>query len=54
MMTAMIKVPSGQPWAEEAGTYWTGPSEGLLAEVHPLLMVLLLMLPADQRWYLLS
>jgi hypothetical protein len=54
-MTVMTKTPIGQPWADgETGTYWPSPNEVTLAEVHPLLMTALLMLPDYQVWSLCS
>jgi hypothetical protein len=54
-MTAMTKTPIGQPWADdETGTYWATPSEATLAEVHPLLMAVLLMIPSYPNWALCS
>jgi hypothetical protein len=50
----MTKTPMGQLWAEETGTYWSSPSEATLAEVHPLLMAVLLMLPDHPDWSLYS
>ncbi|MFK0335456.1 hypothetical protein ACIQUB_30545 [Rhizobium sp. NPDC090275] len=51
----MARTPIGQLRADdEIGTYWTTPSEASLAEVHPLLMAVLLMLPGRQEWSVVS
>ncbi|MDM9628472.1 hypothetical protein QTL95_21480 [Rhizobium sp. S152] len=51
----MTKTPIGQPWAnEETGTYWASPNEVTLAEVHPLLMAVLLMRLDYADWSLCS
>ncbi len=51
----MTRTPIKKPWAEdEIGTYWTTPGEASLAEAHPLLMAVLLMMPGHQEWSVLS
>jgi len=51
----MTRTPIKKPWAEDGmGTYWTTPTEASLAEVHPLLMAVLLMMPGREEWSLLS
>ena len=51
----MTRTPIKKPWAEdEIGTYWTTPREASLAEAHPPLMGVLLMMPGHQEWSVLS
>jgi len=47
----MSNMPTAKPWAEEiSGTYWTPPAQASLAEIHPLLMAVVLVIPDYQDW----
>ncbi len=51
----MPNMPIARLRADEmTGTYWTPPREATMAEIHPLLMALLIMLPNYERWRLHS
>jgi hypothetical protein len=51
----MSHMPAGQPRAEQiAGTYRTLPRRATMAEVHPLLMAIIIMMPNHQDWGLYS
>jgi hypothetical protein len=53
--TAMPNMPNAQPRAHEiSGTYWTPPTQATMAEIHPLLMAVLIVIPSYQRWSLYS
>jgi len=51
----MPHVPIAQPRAQQiAGTYWTPPTEATIAEIHPLLMAIIIMMPNPRGWGLYS
>ena len=51
----MPYMPIARPRAVElSGTYWTPPTRTTMAEIHPLLMAILIMLPHRQGWSLYS
>ncbi|WP_245312401.1 hypothetical protein [Rhizobium sp. R693] len=51
----MPDMPNAQPRAHEiTGTYWTPPTHATMAEIHPLLMAVLIMIPSYKRWNLYS
>ena len=51
----MPHMPIAQLRAEDiTGTYWTPPTEATMAEIHPLLMATMIMMPNYQRWSLYS
>ncbi|SEI14069.1 hypothetical protein SAMN05216228_102784 [Rhizobium tibeticum] len=51
----MPHMPAGQPRAKEmTGTCWTSPRRATLAEIHPLLMAIIILMPNYQDWGLYS
>ncbi|KRB49241.1 hypothetical protein ASE04_18920 [Rhizobium sp. Root708] len=51
----MTKTPITRSWADEiSGTYWTMPAQASLAEIHPLLMAVLLVIAGYQDWSIYS